>query len=129
MNIVHPTEKTIYWIRWSTVSLLAFFAIGALISSFDLFQRATVTIDDSGTARLGGIIPLRNTHIRELGLRTAARLNGRRASMVVGESTSFRNILEMDAAMQKAGITSVVIRTAPKRPISIHAVNTVNEKR
>jgi biopolymer transport protein ExbD len=85
--------------------------VGFLMSPGQGARRATVTIDTNGTARLGGVLPLKNPAVRDAALSAVSHLNGGTASVVAGQATAFSDVVEMVKAMQKAGITSVTLRT------------------
>jgi hypothetical protein len=95
---------------WAIACLVFLSAIVLLFKSEGFSRRATVVIDANGTARLGGVLPLKNKTVRDLALRTVSQLNGGTASIAAPQA-AISNVTATYAAMRKAGITSVVLQT------------------
>jgi len=69
----------------------------------DLRRRATsVQIDESGTARLGGVLPLRDKKVRDVALRLVSHLNGGKFTVVADKGASMSNIVEVFDGIRKA---------------------------
>jgi hypothetical protein len=94
-------ESGIPWV----FACLAFLLLVGLVAvkPGDLCRRAaSVQIDKNGTARLGGVLPLRNKKVRDVALPVASHLNGGRFAVVADKGASFSNIVEVLDAIRKA---------------------------
>ena len=81
-------------------------------------SRATITIDSNGTARLG-VLPLHNKTIRHLSLTAIGHLNSK-VSVSAAEGAPLTNVMDMFNAMNRAGITSVVVSLRLEPTASAH---------
>ncbi len=109
-------EERNHWFVWAVGCLLLLSALLVHLNSANAPRRATVTIDTNGTARLGGVLPLRNKTFRDAALTAVGRLNGGTASIAAARSTAISNLLEVYGAMRKVGITSVVVQAESSPP-------------
>jgi biopolymer transport protein ExbD len=58
-------------------------------------RATTVQIDKRGTARLGGVIPLRDEKVRGIALVAAKHLNGGTVAVVADKRASLSNIVQV----------------------------------
>ena len=86
------------------VAMGAFFLMRSRLHRSDL-----MTMDPDGTMRLGSV-PLSNTNVRDAALTVVGRLNNGTVSFSATGAVTLSNIAGTFQAMQRAGITSVVIR-------------------
>lgn len=85
---------------------LLLFAFAVVIKPVDLRRRATtVLIDKKGTARLGGVVPLRNKKIRDMAIWAASQLDGGQLTVVADKSAKLTSVIEVLDSMGKAGAT------------------------
>jgi hypothetical protein len=105
-----PVQESSHWLWWSAACLGLLMVIVTMLAAGRLTRGATVTIDTKGTVRLGGVLPLRNTAVRDSALAAVSYLNGGTATIAAANTSAFTNVVEMFDAMRKAGITSVTLR-------------------
>jgi hypothetical protein len=101
-------RRVVLWTGLLALSLLIIAVACQLRASG--WPRATITIDTNGSARLG-MIPLKNKTVRNLTLRTLARIQSTPVSIEVPRAARFDKVVEVMDVMKGAGITSVVLRT------------------
>ena len=99
--------------RWALV--FAGFALLALgVGTFVVMRSHAhrsdlMTLDPDGTMLLGSV-PLRNTNVRDAALTVVGHLNNGTVSFSSTGAVTLSNLAGTMQAMQRAGITSVVIR-------------------
>jgi biopolymer transport protein ExbD len=77
---------------------------------------ALIKIDSNGTTRLGPL-PLQNTNLRDAAFTAVSYLNQGTVSVSAAESTKMGDFVKTLSAMQRAGITSITVRT--ERPVTV----------
>jgi hypothetical protein len=89
---------------WVFACLAVLLIVGLVaVKPGDLRRRAvSVQIDKNGTARLGGVLPLRDKNVRDVALRVASHLNGGRFTILADKGASFSNIVEVFDGIRKA---------------------------
>jgi hypothetical protein len=107
----HPHEPK-RWPIWITISavVVTLFFFGSALLYHRLTTHSTIVIETNGTARVG-IIPLKNKRIRDMTLKGLAHVQSSTASLAVARSAHITDVVDMLNAMNRAGITSVVLKT------------------
>src|SRR5215472_4977399 len=96
-------------IKWAGVFVRALFAALVVFGIMRSHGLGLIRLDAKGTTRLGPV-PLANTNVRDAVFTVASHLNGGTVSVSVAQSTSISNLLETYRAMQRTGLTSVIVR-------------------
>jgi len=104
----HGTGSRIKWAGVFVCALLAALAVFGIMRSGSR-GLALIRLDAKGTTQLGPV-PLANTNVRDAVFTVASHLNGGTVSVSVAQSTSISNLLETYRAMQRTGLTSVIVR-------------------
>jgi hypothetical protein len=97
------------WIIGSAVVVTLLF-FGSAVLYNRLSTRATIVIGTNGTAHVG-VIPLKNKTVRDLTLKGLAHLQSSTVSVAIARSARVSEVVTMLNEMNRAGITSVVLRT------------------
>ena len=114
MKEVAPISKSRLGLVLMGAALLLL-AAGALVVRlpFRFPLGATITIETNGTARLG-MVPLENKMVRTLGLKVVSQIQSSPVSLAVAQPARYREVADMLGAMNRAGITRVMVITPPK---------------
>jgi hypothetical protein len=65
------------------------------------WRPATVTVDKTGTARVGGLVPLRNKNLRDTALPIFWQMNSTNICVVADRDTEISNIVEVLDSLSK----------------------------
>jgi hypothetical protein len=105
MNNSPLSEESGNKFRWGFAFLAFLLFVGLVaVKPADLRRRsAEVRIDKNGTARLGGVLPLRNKKVRDEALRMASLLNGGKFTVVADKGAGWTNLVEVVDSIRKAG--------------------------
>jgi hypothetical protein len=103
---------------WLIVFCLFLFFGLSIMASGGLRRRATtVQIDRAGTARLGGMISLRNEKVRRIALGAAKYLNGGKVAITADKGASFSNVVQvLDWVRAANSNTAPQLLVPPQRP-------------
>ncbi len=103
MNIGQSDEKGRDWFLWIVIWIAFFVVLGTVyVRRSELRRRAaTVQIDSSGTARIGGVLPL-----NRLSLGVAKHANDGGVAVVADKGTSISNVVRVLDAVSKAATNS-----------------------
>jgi hypothetical protein len=105
MNNSQLSEESGNKFRWVFAFLALLLLVGlVVVNPADLRRRsAEVRIDKNGTARLGGVLPLRNKKVRDAALRMASHLYGGKFAVVADKGAGWTNLVEVCDSIRKAG--------------------------
>ncbi len=104
----HKSKLRLGWIFVSVIVVLLSFGSAHLYDR--LSARPTIVIENNGAAHLG-VIPLKNKTVRHMTLQALAHVQSSTVSLAVARSARFSKVADLLDAMNRAGITSVVLRT------------------
>ena len=111
MNADHHRSHKGRWFVALVCAMLLAAALGAYMVVRSHSHRSDLmTLDPDGTMRLG-TVPLRDTNIRNAALTVVGHLNNGTISFSATGSVTITNIVGTMQAMQRAGITNVIIRS------------------
>jgi len=103
MNADQSDERGWDWLLWAVIWIAFLVVVGAVYAKRNELRRraAIVQIDSSGTARVGGVLPL-----SRLSLGIAKHANGGGLAVVADKGTSITNVVRVLDALSKATTNS-----------------------
>jgi hypothetical protein len=92
------------FLPWALTCLALCLFFGLLVAKRSGLRRrlATVQIDKTGTARLGGVVPLRNTKVGDVALWAVKYLNGGKIAIVVDKGASWSSVVQVMESFSSA---------------------------